>query len=259
MATPSDFLGIPVVLIGEILQFYFGGCSGGLFTISVLSKTMNSIREEMTEDANCSIWEGYFMSFDLNLYTAMVLAKDERKTWRARFERELLRSKARNPTLTPAPKISRLRARFDEWLKRGARTPKHSTVEIALYNHPDDGLSINIGKLNRSVFLYAVRRSGNFKSKSFAESALEKHNVSFKETETDQVLIQRRPLLIVSIDGRNISSFPLYIDFIEFLEHSKSMNEVTVWRFLDPGQLSWSLEDVRQESVMFPEESLFGV
>jgi hypothetical protein len=73
--------------------------------------------------------------------------------------------------------------------------------------------------------------------KSFAEVALEPYEISLLDEESRTLSSQTRlPLVLVSIDGRKVSSFNGYNELLKYIKGKKNDNEFFSWRFLNPAQ-----------------------
>jgi hypothetical protein len=198
----------------------------------------------MVADENCAVWETIFKLSHSSLHEAM---KESRTTWQARLQALVsmtAQSKSEAHEIL-TPQTEKKKRRFSLAMSKWFRPEKKNeealqTFDICFYNHPVDGLQVNIGKLNRAVFLYAVRRPAHQVEQTFAEKVLAPYQISIIDQDTRTISSQTRlPLVLASINGREVASFKDYRHILKFIGAMKKQSDFIFWRFLKPNQRNW--------------------
>ena len=248
---------LPDYLIWEVFSFYVAKGSD-LMTLSLLSESERNLVVDMASDENSVVWELLFKARNHWLHQAMVQAKDSRSSWQVRLLAHMsAQSQAKSDGVLLRPKkmknplgwlISKI------FRKLPSKELTTSSFDLYFYNHPKHGLQVNIGKLNRSVFVYAVRRHLHQSQKSVAEVALEPFDLPVRDEQTQSFGIQTGPpLVLMSVDGREISSFESYFHLLKFVGEKKKEVDFSCWRFLSPDQCRW---EVQNGAFLFPSACL---
>jgi len=245
---------LPDYLIWNVFEFSVGKGSD-LLTLSLLSESERNVLGDMASDGNSVVWELLFKSRNQLIHGAMVQAKDSRSSWQTRVVAHMATQQGQQPqNIAPLRRAGKLLNPLG-WMtskvfwEQGLPSLMPTSFDLYFYNHPEHGLQVNIGKLNRAVFCYAVRRHLHQSHKSVAEVVLEPFNLPVQdEHQAVGVHTGRPPLVLMNIDGRDISSFDSYGDVLKFVGKRKEEADFSCWRFLLPDQCTWR---VRQGAFMF--------
>mmetsp|Transcript_20387 Transcript_20387/g.46068 ORF Transcript_20387/g.46068 Transcript_20387/m.46068 type:complete len:268 (-) Transcript_20387:201-1004(-) len=194
---------LPVDIRCVVIEAFAFSRARDFRVLSALSRSFLNMAMSILRDGNSKFWKSEFEANDHFLCECVSFAREERITWREGV-RDFLAIKSFSLLEKPTCTIG----------------GEHVYADVVLYNHPSNGLLLNIAQWDHLIIVNCLRSaegvlsSAGVLSRSFGLPVL-----TDSEQFPPQGLQGEASLVVVSVNGRPITEFGTFEVFVDIFKN----------------------------------------